>query len=127
MAELTTPSAQGAVQGSIEIAPLAIARLASHAVLQTYGVVGMAAPNFASGIAWTLTRDPNRGIEVQVLEEHITIDLYVIIEYGTRISAVATSLINAVRFTVEKATQMPVSQITVHVQGVRVSAGYQGQ
>ncbi len=116
MAELTTPSAQGAVQGNIEIAPLAIARLASHAVLQTYGVVGMAAPDFASGIAWTLTRDPNRGIEVHVLDEHITIDLYVIIEYGTRISAVATSLINAVRFTVEKATQMPVSQITVHVR-----------
>jgi uncharacterized alkaline shock family protein YloU len=109
------------VQGSVEISPLAIARLASHAVLQSYGIVGMAAPNLASGIAWTLTRDPNRGIEVYIDGEEITIDLYVIIEYGTRISTVATSVINAVRFTVERATSMAVKQINVHVQGIRVS------
>ena len=81
----------------------------------------MAAPNLASDIAWTLTRDPNRGIEVQLSDDQISIDLYVIIEYGTRISTVATSLINAVRFTVEKATSMKVIQINVHVQGIRVS------
>ncbi|MEP7285834.1 MAG: Asp23/Gls24 family envelope stress response protein [Chloroflexota bacterium] len=107
--------------GQIEVSPLAIARLASHAVLQSYGIVGMAAPNLASGIAWTLTRDPNRGIEVHLNDEQIMIDLYVIIEYGTRITTVATSVINAVRFSVEKATRMKVGQINVHVQGIRVS------
>ncbi len=109
------------VQGNIDISPLAIARLASHAVLQSYGVVGMAAPNLASGIAWTLTRDPHRGIEVRIENEHVFIDLYIIIEYGTRVANVASSLINAVRFHVEKATGMSVAQINVHVQGVRVS------
>jgi uncharacterized alkaline shock family protein YloU len=44
----------------------------------------------------------------------------VIIEYGTRIATVANSMINAVRFTVEKATSMTVAQINVHVQGLRV-------
>jgi uncharacterized alkaline shock family protein YloU len=109
------------VEGTIEISPLAIARLASHAVLQTYGVVGMAAPNLASDIAWTLTRDPNRGIEVQIQDNRVTIDLYVIIEYGTRITTVANSMISAVRFYVEKATGLNVAQINVHVQGLRVS------
>ena len=117
MSELTIQP----VQGQVEISPLAIARLASHAVLQSYGIVGMAAPNIASGIAWTLTRDPNRGIEVHLNDAQIVIDLYVIIEYGTRISTVATSVINAVRFSVEKATSLKVSQINVHVQGIRVS------
>jgi uncharacterized alkaline shock family protein YloU len=117
MTELTTQP----IQGQIEISPLAIARLASHAVLQSYGIVGMAAPNLASDIAWTLTRDPNRGIEVHRTDDQIAIDLYVIIEYGTRISTVATSVINAVRFAVEKATSMKVAQINVHVQGIRVS------
>ena len=107
--------------GKIEITPLAIARLASHAVLQSYGVVGMAAPNLASEIVWSLTRDPNRGIEVRIEEGRIVIDLYVIIEYGTRIATVASSMINAVRFYVEKATGMPVAQVSAHVQGVRVS------
>ncbi len=116
---MTEPASE-TVPGSIEIAPLAIARLASHAVLQSYGVVGMAAPNLASGIAWTLTRDPHRGIEVQIEDERVTIDLYVVIEYGTRITTVASSLINAVRFYVEKATAMSVAQVNVHVQGLRV-------
>jgi uncharacterized alkaline shock family protein YloU len=108
-------------QGQIDISALAIARLASHAVLQSYGIVGMAAPNLASDIAWTLTRDPNRGIEVHVEGENISIDLYIIIEYGTRITTVANSVISAVRFYVEKATSMTVDHIHVHVQGVRVS------
>jgi len=117
MSDLPSP----AVQGQIDITPLAIARLASHAVLQSYGIVGMAAPNLASDIAWTLTRDPNRGIEVHIDGEKVAIDLYIIIEYGTRITTVANSVISAVRFYVEKATGMLVTHVHVYVQGVRVS------
>jgi uncharacterized alkaline shock family protein YloU len=116
MTELSIP-----VQGQIEISPLAIARIASHAVLQSYGIVGMAAPNIASDLAWSLTRDPNRGIEVHMNGDQVAIDLYVIVEYGTRIAAVATSLINAVRFSVEKITALKVTQVVVHIQGIRVS------
>jgi uncharacterized alkaline shock family protein YloU len=108
-------------QGKIEISPNAIATLASHAVLQTYGVVGMASPNLASGIAASLTRDPNRGIQVHQDGEQITVDVYVIIEYGTRIASVANSLINGVRYTVEQSIGVPVGQVNVHVQGLRVS------
>jgi uncharacterized alkaline shock family protein YloU len=118
MTELTS---QPAVPGYVEISPLAIARLASHAVLQSYGVVGMAAPNLASDIAWTVTRDPNRGIEVRIEDSRVTIDLYVIIEYGTRITTVASSMISAVRFYVEKATGLSVAQVNVHVQGLSQS------
>lgn len=108
-------------RGMIEISPIAIATLASHAVLQTYGVVGMAAPNLASDIAASLTRDPNRGIEVRQEDSQIVIDVYVIIEYGTRIASVANSLINGVRYAVEKSIGVPVGQVNVHVQGLRVS------
>ena len=110
----------GDIPGKIEVTPLAISRLASHAVLQSYGVVGMAAPNLASEIVWSITRDPNHGIQVKIEEGRIYIDLYVIIEYGTRITNVASSTINAVRFYVEKVTGMPVAQVIAHVQGVRV-------
>lgn len=109
-------------RGTIEIAPNAIATLASHAVLQTYGVVGMASSSLATDIAASLTRDPNRGIVVrQEDDQQIVIDVYVIIEYGTRIASVANSLINAVRYTVEQSIGVPVSQVNVHVQGLRVS------
>ena len=108
-------------RGTIEISPTAIATLASHAVLQTYGVVGMASPNLASDIAASLTRDPNRGIQVRQEDGQIIIDVYVIIEHGTRISSVANSLINAVRYALDQSIGVQVSQVNVHVQGLRVS------
>jgi uncharacterized alkaline shock family protein YloU len=49
------------------------------------------------------------------------IDLFVVIEYGTRISTVANSIKHVVKYQVEKALEMPVVQVNVHVQALRVS------
>jgi uncharacterized alkaline shock family protein YloU len=106
--------------GNIEISPAAIATIASQAVLQSYGVVGMASKNVVDGLANRLTRDPRHGVEV-VVDGDITINLYIIVEYGTRISSVARSVSNSVRFQVERALGMSVGNINVHVQGLRVS------
>jgi uncharacterized alkaline shock family protein YloU len=106
--------------GSIEISPNAIATIASQAVLQSYGVVGMASKNVVDGLAQRLTRDPRRGVEVTV-DGQISINLYIVVEYGTRISQVAASAANSVRFHVERALGMPIGDINVHVQGLRVS------
>lgn len=106
--------------GSIEISPTAIATIASQAVLQSYGVVGMASKNVVDGLAQRLTRDPRHGVEV-VMDGSLTINLYIVVEYGTRISQVASSAANSVRFHVERALGMPVGDINVHVQGLRVS------
>lgn len=107
--------------GKISVSHQAIATVASQAALQSYGVVGMAARNLADGIAQLLARDPRRGVEVQVADEKITIDLYVIVEFGTRISTVATSAANAVRYQVERIIDMQVEAVNVHVQDLRVS------
>lgn len=107
--------------GRIEISPTAIASLVNQAVLTCYGVVGTAAKDLATGIANVLSRESKRGIVVHIENSHITIDVYVIIEYGTRISAVARSVMNVVKFTVERALEIPVAQVNVHVVGLRVS------
>ena len=107
--------------GSIEVSPDAIATIASQAVLHTYGVVGMAPKNKVDGIANRLTRDPRHGVEVLLQDETIDINLYIIVEYGTRISSVAGSVANAVRFQVEKALGQTIGDVNVHVQGLRVS------
>jgi uncharacterized alkaline shock family protein YloU len=106
--------------GNIEISPNAIATIASQAVLRSYGVVGMASKNVVDGLAQRLTRDPRHGVEVSE-DGAITINLYIVVEYGTRISQVASSAANSVRFHVERALGMPVGDINVHVQGLRVS------
>ncbi len=107
--------------GNIEIAPAAIATIASQAVLHSYGVVGMAAKNVVDGLTNMLTRDPRHGIDVHVDDGLISVDVYIIIEYGTRISSVAASVANTVRFHVEKALGAPIGDVNIHVQGLRVS------
>jgi uncharacterized alkaline shock family protein YloU len=109
--------------GKIEVSPSAIASLASHAVLKSYGVVGMASANLRDGIAEVLTGDRSKkGVQVKLERNQISIDLYVVIEYGTRISVVANNIMSAVKFSVEKTLGMPVKEVNVHVQGLRVSS-----
>jgi uncharacterized alkaline shock family protein YloU len=107
--------------GCITISPKAIATIAANAASRSYGVVGMASKNIVDGISNVLTKDPHYGVEVKADEDAITIDMYVIVEYGTRISSVATSVANAVRYKVEQSLGMPVRAVNVHVQGLRVT------
>ncbi|MCA9947144.1 MAG: Asp23/Gls24 family envelope stress response protein, partial [Anaerolineales bacterium] len=92
----------------------------NQAVNQCYGVVGMANKNLANGIANLLSRDSKRGIDVAIENGEITIDVYVIVEYGVRIRAVAESIQHTVKFHVEKALGMAVREVNVFVQGLRM-------
>jgi uncharacterized alkaline shock family protein YloU len=106
--------------GSIHVTPTAIATIASNSLLTCYGVVGMASKNAFNELAATLTRDPHHGIEVKHEHRRIIIDAYIVIQHGTRISTVADSVINAIRFNVEQAVGLPVYQVNVFVQGLRL-------
>ncbi len=107
--------------GGIHISPNAVAAIAYHATLQSYGVVGLAPKNLADGIVRTITREPSRGVTVRYDGENIDIDIYIIVEYGTRINSVAESVANIVRFNVEKALGLKVNSVNIHVAGLRVS------
>ncbi len=107
--------------GGIHISPRAVAAIAYHATLQSYGVVGLAPKNIAEGLAQTITHEPARGVSVRYDGENIDIDVYIIVEYGTRIMTVADGVSSVVRYTVEKALGMPVHEVNVHVAGLRIS------
>ena len=108
--------------GKIEVSPTAIASVASQAVLECYGVVGMATKDLASGIVGSLQPGSHRrGVEVHLSADQIVIDLYVVIEYGTRIATVAENVRSGVRYALEKALGVPVAAVNIHVQDVRVS------
>lgn len=110
------------VLGNIHVSPNAVATIAYHAMLQSYGVVGLAPKNLAEGLAHTITKEPSRGVSVRFSGEEIDIDIHIIVEYGTRISSVASSVANAVRYQVEKALGTPVHNVNVHIQGLHVSS-----
>jgi uncharacterized alkaline shock family protein YloU len=107
--------------GSIKVSPRAIATIAYQAALESYGVVGLAPKNLVKGLSQALVKDPTHGIEVQFDGDQIEIDIYVIIEYGTRIASVASSVKNTIQYHLEKALGLPVQRVNVHVRGLRVS------
>jgi uncharacterized alkaline shock family protein YloU len=109
--------------GKVEISRGAIGTIVHEAVMQSYGVVGMVPRTLRGSLAYYLGQDdPRRGIEVAVRDdERIEITLYVVLEYGTRISEVAHNVMASVKFAVEHALGMEVAAVNVHVQGLHFS------
>jgi uncharacterized alkaline shock family protein YloU len=107
--------------GSIHISPRAIATIAYQAAVESYGVVGLASKNLIDGLTNFIVKDPTHGVEVRYEEGAVLIDVYIIVEYGINIKSVADSVANTVRFHVEKALGLPIREVDVHVQGLRIS------
>lgn len=117
MSERATPL------GKIEISRNAVATLVAETVLQCYGVVGMAGKtkfeDWRTGLL--NTADAHKGVDVSLVDGSITVNLYIIIEYGTRISEVARSVMQRVEYVLNQNVGLPVTAVNVHVQGLRVS------
>ncbi len=106
-------------KGRIEVLPAVVAAIAGHAASGCYGVMGMSARGLRDGVAELLRRDNlHRGVEVREVDGRLVIDVYVIVQYGTRITEVAHNLQGAVRFEVERSIGVPVAEVNVFVQGV---------
>lgn len=113
---------RSAALGRIEVSSRVIATIAEEAALQCYGVVGLASRH-RGGIYTQLPPAARQsgGVAVQVEGDHVTLELYVIIEYGTRISEVARNVMSTVKFAVEQALGIPVEQVHVYVQGIHLA------
>jgi len=107
--------------GSILIQKEAIASIARQSTLQSYGVVGLAPKNIIESIRQLLKKDAKYGVEVDFDHEGLLIDLYIMVEYGTRIKSITNSIVNSVKYNVEKTIGLPVRRINVHVRGLRIS------
>lgn len=109
------------VQGELHVANDVLAEIVGNAALECYGIVGMANPNVADGMAKMLPKSRiRRGIMVDTTDVGVHVSIYVIIEYGTNITAVSRNLKDAVRYALTEYARVPVDSIDVHVQGVRV-------
>ena len=107
--------------GSILIQKDAIASIARQSTLQSYGVVGLAPKNIFEGIRQFLVQDGKYGVDVEYDHDGLLIDLFIIVEYGTRIKSITNSIVNSVKYNVEKTVGLPVRRINVHVRGLRIS------
>jgi len=116
------PVGTGEPDGRIEVAESAIASIVHGAVLSCYGIVDMAPRTIRSAIGKRQgLRGTHRGIAVDVEDGRITVELSVVVEYGTPIFTVAKNVMQTVQFQVERTLGMPVERVNVTVQGLRVS------
>lgn len=119
---------QTASLGRIEVSPRVVGSIVGHAATESYGIVGMAAQGLRDGIAERLNRDNlHRGVKVEVRAGGVHIELYVIAQYGTRISEVAHNLMSAVKYAVEKTLGLPVIAVNVNVQGIHLEGDAGGR
>ena len=107
--------------GKISISDLAIAKVASHTAMESYGIVEMVSRRFTDSLATLLKKESGgKGIKVTTSGNRIYVDVYVIMKYGVSISAVAESLKEAIKYKVEVFTGMIVDTINVNVIGVKL-------
>lgn len=107
--------------GNIVIDDQALATLAGLAAMECYGVVGMASRNATEGFFELLKREQiTKGIKVSATEDKINIDLYIVLQYGVKISVVAENVISRIKYSVETFSGVCVDNVNIFVQGVRV-------
>lgn len=111
--------------GKIIISDEAISTVAGVAALECYGLVGMTSRSrIRDGFIELLGKENlSRGVEVQVNDGSIIVDLYIIVGYGTKISEVAQNIMEKVKYVVESLVGLPVEHVNINVQGVRVNEG----
>lgn len=107
--------------GKITISDLAIARVASHAATECYGIVETVSRRFTDSLVELFGRRPKgKGVRVTTNGDRIYIDVYVIIKFGVSINAVAESLKESVKYRVERFTGMIVDTVNVNIIGVKL-------
>lgn len=109
------------LSGTINISNDVLADMAGYAALECYGVVGMASPSLRDGVAQMLSRDKLRkGVAISSDGEGVTVDLYVVAEYGTQLAQVAQNMADRVKYVLTTNAEVKVERVEVHVQGIKV-------
>ncbi|SDX69647.1 MULTISPECIES: Asp23/Gls24 family envelope stress response protein [Salimicrobium] len=106
--------------GSIVIAPEVIEVISGIAVSEVSGVAEMRG-NFAAGVAERLgKKSRGKGVKVDLLEEGVVIETYVVMDYGISIPEAAKKIQENTRQALENMTSLSVKEVNVHVVGVHM-------
>lgn len=104
--------------GVVRIADEVVSTVAGLAAVEVEGVASMSG-SWGTEIVEKLGRKNfGKGIKVEVSDQQTKIDIFMVIEYGYAIPAVAETVQKEVRIAVETMTGLTVASVNVHVVGV---------
>ena len=111
--------------GLVTVSDEVLVRVAGYAALDCYGIVGMASKRSTDGIVQLMGRENlGRGVKIRTSGDKVDIDLFIIVEYGISISAVAAAIIETVKYKVEHLTGIPSA---ASMSAWRISASERGE
>lgn len=105
--------------GQINISANAIANIVTNATLRCPGVVGMSTKSFTEEIANLLkVESSSKGVEVNITEDKVNINVFVVVSYGTNIPELADLIASNIKSDLERYTGLTVSSVNVSVVGI---------
>lgn len=110
--------------GIVKISDEVVCVIAGLAAAEIKGIIGINT-GVAGGITQILSgkKNPSKGVKVNVGEESATIDISVVVEYGTKIPEVAATVQESVKKAVETMTGLNVSGVNIYVQNIVLPKG----
>lgn len=107
--------------GNIDISNEVIATVVGGAVTEIFGVVGMASKNqIRDNLNEILGRDSySKGVIVRQ-EDGVSIDVYIVVGYGIKISEVCHNVQSKIKYNLESMLNVDAQAVNVIVQGVRI-------
>ena len=110
--------------GYIEITNNYFARLVGNAAQSCFGVTRMVNANPVQTIKYAIKSrvdgadldTSNQGVTIKSVNGALVVDLSIAVSYGVNINAIADSIVNKVRYTIESTTDLKVSEVNVHVE-----------
>lgn len=118
MAENMLDMGQETNLGKVEIAPEVIEVIAGIAATEIEGVAAMRG-NFAAGVVERLgKKNHGKGVKVELTNEGIVVDVYVLMYFGVSIPSVAQRIQDNIRQALLTMTGLDLKEVNVHVVGV---------
>lgn len=107
--------------GLITISEDVLLKVASYAALECYGIVAMSSKRAKDGfVEWLGKENLTKGVQVNITEAGIDIDLFIIVEYGISIVEVCNIIKSQVCYKIENMTGAKVRRVNISVEGIRV-------
>ena len=106
--------------GSVNVSTSVYTDIVGTAVINCFGVKGMAARSLCDGLYHLLRRESvGKGVHVQFNEDDtISIDLHIIVDNNVNLNAVGASIISEVRYVVTNCTGTEVRAVNVYIDSM---------
>ena len=109
--------------GNIFVENEVIAKIAGMAATDCYGIVGMAIKDVKDGIVQLLKKDSlTKGVKIYTNDNSLIIDMHIIVEFGTNISAIVETLKATVKYRIKENLGFEVNKINIFIEGIRVDS-----